>query len=179
MVNQPWISMVNHSYPFLTKKYHNSTQNCPFSTIFCNKMTEISWGFLSWRQIFKIHAYLMSFNASWNILILKMIFFPNEKNPRKKKSWRPNSVSPDPGEGEGGSYGTLWYHKVPYGTIRDLMVPYGTIWYHMVPYGTIWYLGRGGARRCCDAKSFSDFWPSKKKIFFITKKQKIIKTHQI
>ena len=29
-----------------------------------------------------------------------------------------------------------------------------TVWYHN---GTIWYLGRGGARRCWDAKTFSDF----------------------
>ena len=73
-------------------------------------------------------------------------------------------------------YGTIRYHKVPYGTIWYHTVPYGTIWYHMVPYGTLRYLGRGGARRCWDAKSFSDFWPLKKSnVFFISK---IHKNHQ-
>ena len=51
---------------------------------------------------------------------------------------------------------------VPYGT---KMVPYGTI---MVPYDP----PPGGARRCWDAKSFSDFWPLKKKNIFLKSKNK-------
>ena len=77
-------------------------------------------------------------------------------------------------------YGTIWYHMVPSGTIRYHMVPCGTIWYHkvphgtiryhMVPYGTIWSPPWGGARRCWDAKTFSDSWPLKKKVIFYIKK---------
>ena len=57
----------------------------------------------------------------WLFNIFEIIFF--QRSPIRKKSWRPNSISPHPGRG------TLGYHKVPY----------GTIWYHMVPYGTIRY----------------------------------------
>ena len=115
-----WYLMVPYGtirYHVKTKKYHNSTQNCPFSMIFGPKWPKFHGD--SFPDVKR-----SKFIYIWWVLTIclifgykKMTFFSKVKNP--KNFWRPNSVSPHPGRG------TLWYH----------MVPYGTIWYHMVPYG--------------------------------------------
>ena len=112
--------MVNHGYLCLTivihlktKKYHNSTQNCPFSMIFGPKVTEISLRFFSRRQLFKIPLYLMSF------------FYIKFWYKKKKTSFSKVKIRT--------SLGVPTASRPTRG--GDHMVPYDTICYHMVPYG--------------------------------------------
>ena len=137
--------MVNHGYPWLTmdihvktKKYHNSTQNCPFSMIFvpkCQKFHGDSFPDVKRSKFLYI----------WRVLTIVVIFWKNifPRSKIRKSLGVPTATRPTPAE-----------------------VPYGTIRYHKVPYGTMWYPGRGGAGLCWDATRFSVFRPWKNNMRF-------------
>ena len=101
---------------------------------FWTKMTEMSLRFFSRGQKVKVPLYLIS-SVDFLFFDTKNNIFSKVKN-QKKTFYVPTASRPTSG---GGSYGTIWYHKVPYGTIWYHMVAYGTIWYLMVPYGMLWY----------------------------------------
>ena len=139
-----------------TKKYHNSTQNCPFSMILNPKWQKFhgdSFPDVKRSKFIYIWWVFTFFCLFWFVDIKKSHLFQRSKI--RKTFGVPTASRPTPAEVPYGTiwyllvpydtiwyhmvpYGTLCYHKVRYGTIRYLMVPYGTIWYHMVPYGTIW-----------------------------------------
>ena len=131
--------MVNH---LKTKKYHNSTQNCPFSMFVGPKWQKVCGdSFPDVKRPTFVYIWCL-LTIVWFFDIRKCFF---SKVKSRISLGVPTESRPTPGSWQGiigypmVPKGTLWYHMVPYGTICYHMVPYGTIWYHKVPYGTIRY----------------------------------------